>query len=423
MQAVILAGGRGARMGALSSDTPKPMLPVCGVPVIVRQIQALRSEGITDITVVTGYLADRLETALGSGAQYGVRLRYYREDVPLGTAGALFRLDLQEDFLLLGGDLVFAVDFTAMSEFHRTHGAVATLFAHPSTHPGDSAVLAADETGRVTAFYEKTKKPALYSNLCNAGIAILSPALLRAFPHTGPADLDSDLLTPAAETGRVFAYRSAEYVKDMGTPQRLAAVESDLAAGIPEKRMRKTQKRAVFLDRDGTLNAYCGFVTAPEQLRLLPGAAQAVRRINRAGDLAVLVTNQAVAARGDCTLETLNEIHQKLELLLGEAGAFLDGIYVCPHHPEAGFPGENPALKTECDCRKPKPGLLLRAARELQIDLTASYMVGDTARDVQTALNAGCHPVFLRCGKPETVPQNVPVYDDLSAFTLALYDG
>lgn len=416
MRAVIMAGGRGTRMAGAFPGVPKPLVPVRGKPVLQRQIESLRAQGVTEFTLVTGFKAEQIEAAFGSGEAYGVRLTCYREASPLGTAGALYRLDLQEDFLLLGADIVFDFNLRKMLAFHKKNGALATLFAHPNSHPADSTLIAADETGRVLRFLPKDGRTGYFANLCNAGIQILSPALLRAFPQTGPADLDRDILAPAVETGRVFAYKTPEYARDMGTPQRLRAVEADLAAGIAAAKNADKKQRAVFFDRDGTLNVHAGFITLPEQLSLLPGAAAAVRAVNEKGFLAVLATNQPVIARGECTEETLREIHNKLETLLGAEGAYLDGIYYCPHHPDGGFPGEVPALKIACGCRKPAPGLLLRAAKDLNIDLSASYMVGDSLRDIDCAKNAGCTPVFLGGALPENAPAGTLLFPDIGAF-------
>ena len=176
----------------------------------------------------------------------------------------------------------------------------------------------------------------------------------------------------------------------------------------------------MFLDRDGTLNVYKGDLAQPQDLELLDGAAEAVRRINEKGYLAVLATNQPVVARGGCTMQTLDDIHCRLEALLGERGAYLDAICFCPHHPDKGFAGENALYKTDCACRKPKPGMLLRASQELRIDLSASYMVGDTARDVQTARNAGCRPVLLSDDADDPAACGAPVFRSLLQFAETL---
>jgi mannose-1-phosphate guanylyltransferase/phosphomannomutase len=153
---------------------------------------------------------------------------------------------------------------------------------------------------------------------------------------------------------------------------------------------------AIFLDRDGTLNFDYGWITSPSKIELLPGAAEAVRAVNDAGYLAVLVTNQPVIARGECTIAELDAINRKLEsLLLAEAGAHLDAIYYCPHHPDAGFAGERPEYKIRCDCRKPAPGLLRNAARDLNIDVSRSWMIGDSERDLGAAQAFGIPAVLV----------------------------
>jgi D,D-heptose 1,7-bisphosphate phosphatase len=159
-----------------------------------------------------------------------------------------------------------------------------------------------------------------------------------------------------------------------------------------------TPQRAIFLDRDGTLIKDVNGLTSPEQLELLPGAAAAVREINHHGFRAVLITNQPVLAKGFCTEADLAMIHKKLETLLGREHAFLDRLYYCPHHPEKGFAGERTDLKIECDCRKPKPGMIMQAARDLNLGLRASWLIGDSTTDLETAKNAGVKSALVRTG-------------------------
>ena len=181
----------------------------------------------------------------------------------------------------------------------------------------------------------------------------------------------------------------------MGTPDRFKGVCADFANGTVTAKNLKNKQKAIFLDRDGTINKYVGFLRNIDQFELLPGVAEAVKRINASGYLAIVVTNQPVIARGEVTFGQLQEIHNKMETLLGQEGAYLDGIYFCPHHPDKGFEGEVPELKIDCDCRKPKPGLLLRAAQDFNIDLTRSWMVGDGKNDIQAGQNAGCHTSLI----------------------------
>lgn len=395
MKAIILAGGVGSRMGEISKIIPKPLIPVCGKPVLERQIETLRQEGITEFIIITGYLGRQIEDYFGDGSAFGTEISYYFESTPLGTGGALFKLGLTEDFLLCSGDLVFNFNLERMLSYHREKDALATLFVHPNSHPYDSTLVKVSPDGAVTDFVTPENRKDDCENLCNAGVQLVSPRLLGLYGVDGRADFDRDLIKPAISTGKIFAYRSFEYVRDMGTPERLKVVEADIEKGIVECRNIRKKQKAVFLDRDGTLNVHNGYITSPDELELIEDAAEAVREINSLGYLAVIVTNQPVVARGDCTEAQLKEIHNRLEALLGEKGAYVDGIYYCPHHPDSGFPEEVKELKIKCNCRKPSPGMLLRAAVDFNIDMSESFMAGDSVNDVEAGLAAGCKAVFI----------------------------
>jgi D-glycero-D-manno-heptose 1,7-bisphosphate phosphatase len=155
-----------------------------------------------------------------------------------------------------------------------------------------------------------------------------------------------------------------------------------------------TTRPAVFIDRDGTLTEEVGYVNHPSRLRLLPRSAEAIRRLNRAGVAAVVVTNQAGLARGYFTERVLETVNADLLAQLERAGARLDGVYVCPHHPTEGAP----PYRLLCECRKPKPGLLRRAAEDLGLDLTRSVMVGDKSSDLAVAPKVGARSVLVLTG-------------------------
>jgi D-glycero-D-manno-heptose 1,7-bisphosphate phosphatase len=153
------------------------------------------------------------------------------------------------------------------------------------------------------------------------------------------------------------------------------------------------------MDRDGTINKYVGFLRNIVDFELLPGVADTIKKINASGYLAIVVTNQPVIARGEVTIPELTEIHNKMETLLGAEGAYLDAIYYCPHHPHKGYEGEVPELKIDCDCRKPKPGMLLKAAEDFNIDLSRSWMIGDGENDIRAGKAAGCKTALLGSGE------------------------
>ena len=402
-----MAGGKGTRIASVNAEVPKPMIPILGKPILEYQLECLRDQGYTEFILVIGHLGQVVKDYFGDGSgispatgkPFGVAIEYVVEEEPLGTAGALslLRDALTEDFLLLCGDVIFDIDVRRFYDFHRERGGIATLFTHPNSHPYDSGIIAADETGRVTSWLHKEEPRLYYRNRVNAGLHFFSPKIFETglFDTLRKIDLDREVLKPLIPTGGLFVYDSPEYVKDMGTPDRYYAVTEDIRSGKVRAKNLSNPQKCVFLDRDGTLNKYVGFLRNIDELTLIDGVSEAVRKINESGYLAILVTNQPVIARGEVTVEELRLIHDKLETLLGKDGAYLDAIYYCPHHPHRGYEGEIPELKIDCDCRKPKPGMLMQAAKDFNIDLSASYMVGDGENDVEAGKAAGCTSVLL----------------------------
>ena len=420
MNIVIMAGGKGTRIASVASDIPKPLIPVEGVPVLHRVIDCAVRQGFTDITLVTGHLGEMIEESCGDGSRLGCSIKYFRETEPLGTAGALYHLydSLSDDFYLLNADAVMDIDLSRMRDFHFAHGGAATVLVHPNSHPFDSSLLAVGKDFLAEKWYKKGELRSSYRNRVNAGVHILRKAEIKRFLDGSKRDLDRDILTPLVNERRVYAYESPEYIKDMGTPGRYAEVCADVRSGKVSARNLSSKQRAVFLDRDGTLNVYKGFVTSPDMIELIPGVAEAVKMINRSDMLAIMISNQPVVARGDCTFEQLDEINGRLEALLGDEGAYLDDIFCCPHHPDKGFDGERPELKFDCDCRKPKPGLILQAAGKYNIDISRSVMVGDRLNDLLCGKNAGCaKTVFLGSELPDGAPEGAERYDSLLSFT------
>lgn len=431
MKTVIMAGGKGTRISSVASDIPKPMIKIEGKPVLEHEIECLRDQGFTDLIITVSHLGSIIMNYFGNGSRFGVSIQYFNEETPLGNAGALFKLreQLTDDFLLLNADAIFDVDFNRFVDFHRAHGGLVTLFTHPNNHPYDSGVLIASENGAVDQWLTKEDiRPQWYRNCVNAGLHVINPSVLDMTgidPDTVgtevdgkiiKVDLDRQILKPLCGTGTMFCYDSPEYVKDMGTPDRFEAVCRDFAAGRVKAKNLKQKQKAVFLDRDGTINKYVGFLRDIDDFELLPGVAEAVKLINASGYLAIVVTNQPVIARGEVTVPQLQEIHNKMETLLGAEGAYLDAIYYCPHHPHKGYEGEVPELKIDCDCRKPKPGMLLKAAEEFNIDLSRSWMIGDGENDIKAGKAAGCRTALIGTDdykQNETAPTLLDAVNDV----------
>ena len=419
MKVVIMAGGKGTRIQSVASDIPKPMIKIDGVPVLEHEIRNLKKQGFTDIIITISHLGNIIMDYFGDGSgkspvtgrSFGVHIEYYNENQPLGNAGALFKIKkkLTDDFLLLNADAIFDVDFNRFVKYHKNCGGLVTLFTHPNSHPYDSGLIVADENGAVKQWLAKEDvRPLYYKNRVNAGLHVINPKILDMFGideerigsvdekgNLIKVDLDRQLLKPLAGTGKMFCYDSPEYVKDMGTPERFYAVEKDFKEGTVHGKNLANKQRAVFIDRDGTINKYVGFLTDIEDFELIDGVTDAIKKINSSGYLAIVVTNQPVVARGEVSFSELDQIHNKMETLLGKEGAYLDAIYYCPHHPHKGYEGEVEELKIDCECRKPKPGMLLKAAGDFNIDLTRSWMIGDGENDIKAGNAAGCRTILI----------------------------
>ncbi|HEU5396598.1 MAG TPA: HAD-IIIA family hydrolase [Verrucomicrobiae bacterium] len=423
-QLLILAGGQGTRLKERLGDLPKPMIPIAGKPLLEHQVELAKKYGFRDLLFFVHYRADLIEQYFGDGAKFGVRIRYLLEKEPLGTAGAVLAgIDrLADRFVVLYGDTMVNVDLERIRAAHEKAGAEATLLLHPNDHPLDSDLVEVDGESRVTAFHNRPHAANVWrQNLVNAGLYVLEKSALvsATAPAGGIFDFGRDLFPQMLRAGKkLLGYNSPEFIKDIGTPQRYDKICAQFEAGIVQASSLATPQRAVFLDRDGTLIPDKDCLRNADELELLPGVAEAIHRLNLAGWRTVVITNQPVIAKGFCDEAELQRMHNKLETLLGREHAFLDRIYFCPHHPDKGFPGERPELKIDCDCRKPKTGLVRRAAADLNIDLAQSWFVGDTTTDVQTARNAGLKSILLQSGFGGRDGKH-PVQPDFNAKDLA----
>ena len=419
MKVVIMAGGKGTRIAQVNATVPKPMIPIEGKPILEYQIETLKKQGYTDIILIVGHMGNVIQKYFGDGSAFGVQISYIVEEQPLGTAGALYFLkdEIQNDFLLLNGDIIFDVDIQKFLEYHCNQRTAATILTHPNSHPYDSGIIIADDKNRVTNWLHKEDERLWYKNRVNAGLHMFSPRIFESFHEAKKCDLDRDVLKPLIKEGELSVYDSPEYIKDMGTPDRYYAVIEDIKSGKVSAKNLKNKQKAIFLDRDGTINKYVGFLTDINEFELLDGVTEAIKMINESGYLAIVVTNQPVIARGEVSVEELQEIHNKMETLLGQAGAYIDDIFYCPHHPHKGYEGERPEYKIECECRKPKPGMLLAAAEKYNIDLRESWMIGDGENDIEAGKNAGCNVCVV--GNAEI--ENVPRYKNLLECVKAVF--
>ncbi len=403
-QAVILAGGKGTRLSERLGGLPKPLIDVCGVPLLERQILLAKKHDFSNILILVNHAAEKIIEFCASRDNWGLAVQCIDDGEPRGTAGATLAAyeHLHDEFLVMYGDTMLQVDLTRFHEYHRqSPTAAATLFLHPNDHPQDSDLVELSDEGRITQFHPYPHDESrYYPNLVNAALYWIRKASLHPW-RNDPRHLDfaKHFFPEMLSNGiQLRGYNSPEYIKDIGTPKRLDKVCAAFQSGRITGASLDVPQAVVLLDRDGTINEEVNHLKHPDQLRLLPGVEDAIRRLNESSYRCCVVTNQPVVARGECSFETLREIHNKLETLLGRSGAYLDRIYFCPHHPDKGFPGERSELKVDCNCRKPNTGMIDLASKDFNMARNRSWLIGDSTADIETARRAGVRPILVETG-------------------------
>jgi HAD superfamily hydrolase (TIGR01662 family) len=344
-QAIILAGGKGTRLRLRLDGRPKPLVDIDGVPLLGRQIAALRAGGFSEILVLVNHAADQIESYCASAAFAGLSLTLVDDGEPRGTAGALLHAydQLSSRFLVVYGDTLFDIDLDRFWRAHEAARADASLFLHPNDHPGDSDLTETDGRGMVTAFHSPPHPAGRnLPNLVNAGLYVVEREAVAFWRerHT-PTDIARDLFPAMLRRGaQLWGYVSFEYIKDIGTPARLDRALAQLRAGVVERARRDRPQKAVFLDCEGTITECREHFAPADQLVLIDGVADAVKQLNQAEYRVVVAAEQPGAARGETDLAEMRRIHSKLQSLFGQQGAFVDAIYMCPHHPDKVFAGE-----------------------------------------------------------------------------------
>ncbi len=403
VKALLLAGGLGTRLRPLTDTIPKCLVPIAGRSLLDYWIERLSEAGIAEVRINTHAHAERVRESIRSvNAEGRVRLAESHEPVLLGSAGTIAAnadlADDAEDIVIIYADNLSDIDLRALLAFHRRHGDPMTMMLFRPPNPRACGIAELDAQDRVVSFVEKPDRPA--SDLANAGLYVVSAAAYREIAAMQAFDVGFDVLPRFV--GRMRGWAWGGYHRDIGTLEALEAARRDASTVLPDRPAsgRNGSRPAVFLDRDGTLIEHVHYLSDPALVRLLPGAAEALRRLRQAGFARVLVTNQSAIARGMLTVERLAEIHAELERQLAASGATLDGIYFCP-----AAPAGDDRTTVECPDRKPGPGMLLRAAAEMGLDLAASWMVGDLISDVLAGLNAGCQSILVQSG--QTAPSEV----------------
>ena len=383
-------------MRGILGDIPKPLAEVGGVTLLGHQLSLLHRHGFSEVIVLVNHGADLIADWLKSQGTLGLDVRLIDDGVARGTAGAVLAAlpHLASEFAVLYADTMVGVDLTRFWNWHASDpSASASLFLHPNDHPANSDLVEINSNDRVLRFHPYPHPPGAWlPNLVNAALYIVRrDAIARWQGATPPLDFGKDLFPRMLEEGLVLrGYNSPEYIKDAGTPSRLERVRAAFASGAVARASLSQPQRAVLIDRDGTLNEDNGHIAEAENLNVFPFVGPALRRLNEAEWRAVVVTNQPVLARGEASKAEMRRIHARLDSEVANDHAYFDRVYLCPHHPDRGFPGEIAELKVGCDCRKPKPGLITRAAQDLNLDFAESWLIGDSTADLGPLSLLGC---------------------------------
>jgi len=395
---VILAGGKGSRVSHLTDGKSKAEIKILKNKSII----GLQLDSLTklkkSIYILSNYKFISLKSEINKYQNNNVKI--IDEELRRGTAGCLKVLENIKStvFLIIAGDLVFNMDFNKLLKFHLKKKSDCTLVVHPNNHPQDSDLVEVDKNSKVINFYNKSGNKKNIRNLSLSGIFVIKKNVFKIIKKDKFQDFSKDIIPlMIKKKKKIFAYITREYIKDAGTPGRIAQVQSELKSF--KYKMGNINKKipAIFLDKDGVINRDNYNFKYQSIKIILPGVFEAIKKINQSGFLCILVTNQPAVAKGFVTLDKLKKDLDYLEYKLGLNNCFLDRIYFCPCHPDKGFVNEVRKFKRVCNWRKPNNGMLLQSRLDLNIDFKKSYMIGDTYNDYLAAKKTGVK--FVAVGK------------------------
>lgn len=396
MQFVIQTGGEGTRLKKISKGKTKVLVKIDNKSLIDYQIEFLKKYKKKKIIILNNSKFKYLEKYLLN--RYGDIFKFYYENNPLGTGGSLKFLEnvKNNQFIMLYGDLLFDFDFNKLIKFHYEYQSDLTLVAHPNTHPNDSDIVEIDRFNKIINFHQKPHKKKNLGNLSLAGICIFNKKILKQIKKNKNQDFSKDIIPKLLKKKfKLNAYRTREYIKDAGTLKRIHEIKKDLKNKKPFKQSSLTKMPAIFLDKDGVINRDLNNTKYQNIKNIFPDVEKAIKIINNNNYLAVVVTNQPAIAKGFVKEKKVLNDFRFLESFLGINGSYLDRIYYCPCHPDKGFKGELSKYKRKCSWRKPNNGMIKQAAKELNIDLSKSLMIGDRVEDYMAAKKSKLNFFFI----------------------------
>ena len=398
----LLAGGLGTRLRTVLPDRPKVLAQIGTRPFLAYLLDQIAAAGCRSVVLCTGYLGEQIASAFGQNYG-GLRISYSREREPLGTGGAVRLAMPSVDtkwVLVMNGDSFCQIDLGDFWQWHCQRQASASLALARVARSERYGLVKLDRAARVVEFSEKNSTGEAW---INAGIYFLSRELIQSISPNTSVSLEREVFPRWVGRG-LYGYRAPGPFLDIGTPEDFAGAENFFA------RLHDSQRRRfIVLDRDGTIIEEREYLSKPEQVVLIPGAAAALRELRQMGFGLAVITNQSGVGRGFFDLEQVKLVHEHLERLLASEGVKLDGFYVCPHTPD-----------DSCDCRKPSIGLMQRASSEMGFKLQDSIVIGDKPCDIDMGRAAGATTFLVRTGYGAQYENAVAadfVVDDLAAAT------
>lgn len=367
-QAVILAGGKGTRLMPLTADRPKPMVEIHGRPFLEYLIELLKENGIKHVLILTGHMAEKITDYFGDGSQFGISITYHYSDPEAETGTRLRNAKdlIDNEFLLLYCDNYWPLKLQKLNVFHRAHGSTATMVVYSNKDKYSKNNVRVGASG-VVELYDKSRTASDLNGI-DVGFFLLKKDVLELLPPGNPS-FEAEVVPRLAEKRQLAGFFTDHRYYTIGSMERF---EQAVAFLKP--------KKVVLLDRDGVINRKASkaeYVKSWSEFQFLPGALEIIAKFTQKGYELYVITNQPGIARGEMTEKDLENIHTKMLAEVREAGGAIMGLYACLHGWDEG-----------CECRKPKAGLLFRAAREHRFDLTKAVYVGDDERDGEAAAAA-----------------------------------
>ncbi len=414
VKALILAAGVGARLRPLTDHTAKCLVPVRGRCLLDYWVNALAESGVRECLINTHALRDQVTAYIDRVNQRGgMRLYEGYEEQLLGSAGTIAaNREFAEDadqIVIIYADNVSSVDLDQLLAFHGQHTDPFSMLLFQTQFPSSCGIAELDDGGKIVSFVEKPAHPV--SNLANAGVYVVDAGAYREIADLQAFDIGFDVLPKFV--GRMRGCDVGGYHRDIGTPESYQQAQHEALATLEQKGYdAQGQRPAVFLDRDGTLIESVHYLSDPRDVRLIADVPGALRRLRQAGYALVVVSNQSAIGRGRISEQRLLEINDRMCRLFAEQGVAFDALYHCPVVPRLAD-----RTVVEHSDRKPGPGLLQRAARELALDISRSWMIGDMISDALAGSNARCRGSILVKTGAELTPAEQAAASEFPAAT------